>query len=72
MPITGRGTVKVRGRIEIEDRKKGAQSIIIREIPFGSYKKLAGGKIAALVNDRKIGITDLRDESDRKGIRIIG
>lgn len=69
---TGRGTVKVRGRIEIEDRKKGAQSIIIREIPFGLNKSSLVEKIAALVNDRKIdGITDLRDESDRKGIRIV-
>ncbi len=69
---TGRGTVKVRGRIEIEDRKKGAQSIIIREIPFGLNKSSLVEKIAALVNDRKIdGITDLRDESDRKGIRVV-
>ena len=69
---TGRGTVKVRGRIEIEDRKKGAQSIVIREIPFGLNKSSLVEKIAALVNDRKIdGITDLRDESDRKGIRVV-
>lgn len=69
---TGRGTVKVRGRIEIEDRKKGAQSIVVREIPFGLNKSSLVEKIAALVNDRKIdGITDLRDESDRKGIRIV-
>ena len=69
---TGRGTVKVRGRIEIEDRKKGAQSIVIREIPFGLNKSSLVEKIAALVNDHKIdGITDLRDESDRKGIRIV-
>ncbi|MFT3959068.1 MAG: DNA gyrase subunit A [Desulfovibrio sp.] len=69
---TGRGTVKVRGRIELEDRKKGAQSIVIREIPFGLNKSSLVEKIAALVNDRKIdGITDLRDESDRKGIRIV-
>ena len=69
---TGRGTVKVRGRVEIEDRKKGAQSIVIREIPFGLNKSSLVEKIAALVNDRKIdGITDLRDESDRKGIRVV-
>ena len=69
---TGRGTVKVRGRVEIEERKKGAQSIIIREIPFGLNKSSLVEKIAALVNDRKIdGITDLRDESDRKGIRVV-
>ncbi len=69
---TGRGTVKMRGKIEIEDRKKGFQSIIIREIPYGLNKSSLVEKIAALVNDRKIdGIADLRDESDRKGIRIV-
>ncbi len=69
---TGRGTVKMRGKIEIEDRKKGFQSIIIKEIPYGLNKSSLVEKIAALVNDRKIdGIADLRDESDRKGIRIV-
>ncbi|MEG2004398.1 MAG: DNA gyrase subunit A [Bilophila sp.] len=69
---TGRGTVKVRGKVEIEDRKKGFQSLIIREIPFALNKSSLVEKIAALVNDRKIdGIADLRDESDRKGIRIV-
>ncbi len=69
---TGRGTVKMRGRVEIEDRKKGFQSIIIREIPYGLNKSNLVEKIAALVHDRKIdGIADLRDESDRKGIRIV-
>lgn len=69
---TGRGTVKVRGRVELEERKKGLQSLIIREIPFGLNKSSLVEKIAALVNDRKIdGITDLRDESDRRGIRVV-
>ena len=69
---TGRGTVKVRGRVELEERKKGLQSIIIREIPYGLNKSSLVEKIAALVNERKIdGISDLRDESDRKGIRIV-
>ena len=69
---TGRGTVKVRGKVELEERKKGLQSIIIREIPFGLNKSSLVEKIAALVNDRKIeGVSDLRDESDRKGIRIV-
>lgn len=68
----GRGTVKVRGKVEVEERKKGAQSIIIREIPFGLNKSSLVEKIAILVNERKIdGIVDLRDESDRKGIRIV-
>ncbi|MDR2054840.1 MAG: DNA gyrase subunit A [Desulfovibrio sp.] len=69
---TGRGTVKVRGRLVTEERKKGAESIVIKEIPYGLNKSALVEKIAALVNERKIdGITDLRDESDRKGIRIV-
>ncbi len=69
---TGRGTVKMRGRVEIEERKKGFQSIIIKEIPYGLNKSSLVEKIAALVHERKIdGISDLRDESDRKGIRIV-
>ena len=69
---TGRGTVKVRGKTVIEERKKGLQSVIITEIPFGLNKSSLVEKIAALVNDRKLdGIADLRDESDRKGIRIV-
>ncbi|MBD5553070.1 MAG: DNA gyrase subunit A, partial [Desulfovibrio sp.] len=69
---TGRGTVKVRGRLHVEERKKGLQSIVITEIPYGLNKASLVQKIAALVNDRKIdGISDLRDESDRRGIRIV-
>ncbi len=69
---TGRGTVKIRGKVEIEERKKGFQSIIIKEIPYGLNKSSLVEKIAALVHERKIdGISDLRDESDRKGIRIV-
>ncbi|MDR3358933.1 MAG: DNA gyrase subunit A [Desulfovibrio sp.] len=69
---TGRGTVKVRGRLITEERKKGAESIVIKEIPYGLNKSALVEKIAALVNERKIdGITDLRDESDRKGIRVV-
>ncbi len=69
---TGRGTVKIRGRMEIEERKKGFQSIVVKEIPYGLNKSNLVEKIAALINERKIdGIADLRDESDRKGIRIV-
>ena len=69
---TGRGTVKIRGKVEVEERKKGFQSIVIREIPYALNKASLVEKIAALVNDRKIdGVTDLRDESDRKGIRVV-
>ncbi len=69
---TGRGSVKIRGVLEVEERKKGSQSIVIREIPYALNKSSLVEKIAALVNDRKIeGVSDLRDESDRKGIRVV-
>ena len=69
---TGRGTVKVRGRVELEDRKKGTESIVIREIPYALNKASLVKKIAALIHERRIdGVSDLRDESDRKGIRIV-
>ncbi len=70
--LSGRGSIKIRGRVELEERKKGLVSIIITEIPYGLNKSSLVEKIAALVNERKIdGISDLRDESDRKGIRIV-
>ena len=69
---TGRGSVKVRGKIEMENRKKGVESIVIREIPYALNKSTLVEKIAMLVNERRIeGVSDLRDESDRKGIRIV-
>jgi len=69
---TGRGSVKIRGKVEVEDRKKSHSSIIIKEIPFALNKSSLVEKIALLVNDKKIeGISDLRDESDRRGIRIV-
>ncbi|MDL2313956.1 DNA gyrase subunit A [Desulfovibrio sp. OttesenSCG-928-C14] len=69
---TGRGSVKIRGRVEVETRKKGTESIVIKEIPYGLNKANLVEKIAFLVNERKIdGVSDLRDESDRKGIRVV-
>ena len=69
---TGRGSVKIRGVVEVEERKKGAEAIVIREIPYALNKSSLVKKIAALVNERRIeGVSDLRDESDRKGIRIV-
>ncbi|MBQ1419804.1 MAG: DNA topoisomerase 4 subunit A, partial [Desulfovibrio sp.] len=69
---TGRGTVKIRGRMVVEERKKGFESIVIKEIPYGVNKSTLVERIAALVNDRKLeGIVDLRDESDRNGIRVV-
>ena len=69
---TGRGSVKIRGKVEVETRKKGGDAIVIREIPYALNKSSLVEKIAFLVNERKIeGVSDLRDESDRKGIRIV-
>ncbi len=69
---TGRGTVKIRGRVDVEDRGKNSKSLVIREIPYGVNKSVLVKKISQLVNERRIdGIVDLRDESDRRGIRIV-
>ena len=69
---TGRGRVRVRGKVEIEETKTGRQSIIIKEIPYQLNKSSLIEKIANLVKEKKIiGISDLRDESDRDGIRVV-
>ncbi len=69
--MTGRGRVVVRGKTEIES-KAGREQIIIKEIPYQVNKAQLVMKIAELVNDKKIdGITDVRDESDREGIRVV-
>lgn len=69
---TGRGSIKIRGKVEIEERKKDLQAIVIREIPYALNKSSLVEKIAALINDHRIeGVSDLRDESDRRGIRIV-
>ena len=69
---TGRGRVTVRGRAEIEASESGKESIIITEIPYQVNKASLVIKIAELVNEKKIeGISDVRDESDRNGMRIV-
>ncbi|ADI00814.1 DNA gyrase subunit A [Syntrophothermus lipocalidus] len=69
---TGRGSVTVRGRCEIEEKKGGRTSIVVTEIPYMVNKAKLVERIAELVKEKKIdGITDLRDESDRRGIRIV-
>lgn len=70
--LTGRGKVRVRGRIEIEELKNGKINIIIREIPYQLNKSTLIERIANLVKEKKVsGISDLRDESDRDGIRVV-
>lgn len=71
---TGRGRVVMRGRTHFEDMDKAGnrQSIIIDELPYQVNKKTLIEKIAELVNDKKIeGISDLRDESDKSGMRVV-
>ncbi|MFQ5673889.1 MAG: DNA gyrase subunit A [Nitrospinales bacterium] len=70
---TGRGIIKVRARVEIETREKDDRStIIVKEMPYQVNKARVVEKIAALVREKRIdGISDLRDESDREGIRIV-
>ena len=69
---TGRGRIRVRGRIETEESKSGRISLIVKEIPYQLNKAALIERIAALVREKKLtGISDLRDESDREGIRIV-
>lgn len=69
---TGRGKVKVRSKVDIEDMGKGKSRIIVTEIPYQVNKSRLLEKIAELVKDKKVeGISDLRDESSRHGIRIV-
>jgi DNA gyrase subunit A len=68
---TGRGIIKVRGKLDIET-KKNKSRIIITEIPYQVNKSSLVEQIANLAKDKKIdGITDIRDESDRKGMRVV-
>ena len=69
---TGRGKIKMRARAHIETAKNGKDSIVITEVPYQTNKASLVEKIADLVRDKKIvGITDLRDESDKDGIRVV-
>jgi len=69
---TGRGRIKLRGRLGVEPLKGGREAIIITEIPYNVNKTKLLEDIAGLVNSKKItGISDLRDESDREGMRIV-
>lgn len=69
---TGRGRIVVRGIAEITESKKGKPQIIISEIPYQVNKAELVAKIAELVKDKKlIGIADLRDESDKDGMRVV-
>jgi DNA gyrase subunit A len=69
---TGRGRVVVRGKINSETTKAGKERLIIYELPYQINKAVLHQKIAQLVNDKVIeGISDVRDESDRDGMRLV-
>ncbi|WP_373752373.1 DNA gyrase subunit A [Jeotgalibaca porci] len=69
---TGRGSIIVRGRVEIETLKNGKERILITELPYVVNKAKLVERIAELARDKRIeGITDLADESDRDGMRIV-
>lgn len=69
---TGRGKIVIRGKADIEETKNGKFQIIITEIPYQVNKAQMIIRIAELVKDKKLeGISDLRDESDRHGIRVV-
>lgn len=69
---TGRGRVVVRSKTEIETDEKGREAIIVTEIPYQVNKAMLITKIADLVNEKKVlGISDVRDESNREGVRIV-
>jgi DNA gyrase subunit A len=70
--LTGRGRIVVRARANVETQKSGKESIIVTEIPYEVNKAQLVETIAGLVRERKLeGIADLRDESDRDGIRVV-
>jgi DNA gyrase subunit A len=69
---TGRGSIILRAKVEIEQSANGKETIIVSELPYQVNKARLIERIAELVRDKKIeGITDLRDESDRNGMRIV-
>jgi DNA gyrase subunit A len=69
---TGRGSIMVRGKVDVEEDKRGRENIIITEIPYQVNKAVFISRIAELVNSKVIeGISEIRDESDRNGMRIM-
>ncbi len=68
---TGRGSFKIRGDINIEQQKNGKERLVITNIPYQINKSVLNEKIVELIRDKKIeGISDIRDESNREGIRV--
>jgi len=69
---TGRGSITIRAKVDIEEHDNGTSTIIVKELPYQVNKAKLIEKIAELVRDKRIdGITELNDESDRNGMRIV-
>ncbi|MFO1130565.1 MAG: DNA gyrase subunit A [Hyphomicrobiales bacterium] len=69
---TGRGSVVMRARVEVEEIRKEREALIVTEIPYQVNKALMIERIAELVREKKLeGISDIRDESDRQGMRVV-
>ncbi|MEL7130395.1 MAG: DNA gyrase subunit A, partial [Pseudomonadota bacterium] len=70
--LEGRGSVIMRAKTEIEENKSGREMIVVTEVPYQTNKAAMVQKIAELVREKRVeGIADLRDESDRHGIRVV-
>ena len=70
--LTGRGSILTRAKVEVEELRKEREALIVSEIPYQVNKATLIEKIAELVRDKRVeGISDLRDESDRDGMRIV-
>ena len=68
----GRGSIKIRGEVEEESLKNGKERLVIKSIPYQINKSVLNEKIAELARDKKIeGISDIRDESNHKGVRVV-
>ena len=68
----GRGSIKIRGDIDLESLKNGRERLVIKSIPYQVNKSVLNEKIAELARDKKIeGIRDIRDESNYKGVRVV-
>ncbi|WP_173918069.1 DNA gyrase subunit A [Halobacillus sp. Marseille-Q1614] len=69
---TGKGSITIRAKVDIEEQANGKSTLIVTELPYQVNKARLVEKIAELARDKKIdGITDLRDESDRNGMRVV-
>nr|WP_255714551.1 DNA gyrase subunit A [Pelagibacterium xiamenense] len=69
---TGRGSILMRGKVEVEEIRKEREALIVTEIPYQVNKATMIEKIAEMVRDKRIeGISDIRDESDRQGMRVV-